>query len=88
MNRKIRYCNKKPINEVAFQALVKGRDAVVEDLAATIKTNEYQAMFTANAVNIEAKKKARRKRAEKYNENKRKSLANKQIATAAGRGYG
>jgi hypothetical protein len=86
MNRKVKYSNAKWFNEVACQATVKGAEKLVEDEAFTIKTNEYQALFTANATTLEAKKKARRKRAEKYNE--RKSLVTRPIATNAGRGYG
>jgi hypothetical protein len=81
MNRTIEYCNIKTINDIAFQATVKGHDKLVEDLCAQIRTGEYEAFFTANATTLEAKKRARRRRANKYNQ--RKSLPGV-IATSAG----
>ena len=84
MNRKIRYCNKKPINQIAFQAQVKGIKKWVEGLGAEIKTNEYQALFTTTPESIAAKKKARSKRLSKSLNRQ----VEKSIATAAGRGYG
>lgn len=50
MNRKIRYCDKKPINEVVSNALILGKQKYVEWLGSQIETNEYRAFIKQDPV--------------------------------------
>jgi len=50
INKRIRYCDKKPINEVVSNALILGRKKYVEWLGSQIETNEYRAFIKADPV--------------------------------------
>lgn len=49
-NKKIRYCDEKPINEVVSNALILGKKKYCEWLGSQIETNEYRAFIKNDPV--------------------------------------